>query len=90
MAKLALALGSDINHTNRNGDTALHLAAGQGLSTVVQFLVEYGAVLDVKNKRGLTPLGVALQRPRGEGGVTTPDDRRESAAALLRKLGAPE
>ena len=62
----------------------------QGLSTVVQFLVESGAALDVKNKRGLTPLGAALQRPRGEGGVTTPDDRREGAAALLRKLGAPE
>jgi ankyrin repeat protein len=89
-AKLALALGSDVNHTNRNGDTALHLAAGQGLTTVVQFLVEYGAALDAKNKRGLTPLGVALQRPRGEGGVTTPDERRESAAAFLRKIGAPE
>ena len=58
--------------------------------TVVQFLAEYGAALDVKNKRGLTPLGLALQRPRGEGGVTTPDDRRESAASVLRKLGAPE
>ena len=88
-AELALALGSDINLVNRNGDSALHLAAGQGLVTVVQFLVEYGAVLDVKNKRGLTPLGMALQRPRGEGGVTTPDERREAAAQLLRKRGAP-
>jgi hypothetical protein len=89
-ARLALALGSSINHQNRNGDSALHLAAGQGLTTVVQFLVDSGAALDLKNKRGLTPLGVALQRPRGEGGVTIPDDRREGAAALLRKLGAPE
>ena len=89
-AQLALALGSEINHVNRNGDSALHLAAGQGLVTVVQFLAEHGAALDVKNKRGLTPLGLALQRPRGEGGVTTPDDRRETAAAILRKLGAPE
>jgi ankyrin repeat protein len=89
-AQLALALGSEINHVNRNGDSALHLAAGQGLVTVVQLLAEHGAALDVKNKRGLTPLGLALQRPRGEGGVTTPDDRRETAAAILRKLGAPE
>jgi ankyrin repeat protein len=89
-ARLALSLGSDINYQNRNGDSALHLAAGQGLTTVVQFLVESGAALDLKNKRGLTPLGVALQRPRGEGGVTIPDDRREGAAAFLRKLGAPE
>ena len=56
-------------------------------STVVQFLVEYGAALDVKNKRGLTPLGIALQRPRGEGGVTTPDDRREAAAAVPSQAG---
>jgi ankyrin repeat protein len=89
-ARLALALGSDVKHTNRTGDTALHLAAGQGLVTVVQFLVEHGAPLDVKNKRGLTPLGMALQRPRGEGGLTTPDERREAAAALLRTFGAPE
>jgi uncharacterized protein len=89
-AKLALALGSDINSVNRNGDSALHLAATQGLVTVVQFLTEYGAALDVKNKRGMTPLGAALQRQRGEGGVTISDDRREAAAQLLRKLGAPE
>jgi ankyrin repeat protein len=89
-AKLALALGSDINQVSRNGDSALHLAATQGLVTVVQFLVDSGAALDVKNKRGLTPLGAALQRQRGEGGVTIPDDRREAAAQLLRKLGAPE
>ena len=57
---------------------------------VVQFLAENGAALDLKNKRGLTPLGAALQRQRGEGGVTIADDRREAAAQLLRKLGAPE
>ena len=89
-AKLALALGSEINHTNRNGDSALHFAAAQGLSTVVQFLVDNGAALDVKNKRGLTPLAAALQRPRGEGGIAAADDRREAAVALLRKIGAPE
>ena len=89
-AKLALALGSDIHQVSRNGDSALHLAATQGLVTVVQFLVDSGAALDVKNKRGLTPLGAALQRQRGEGGVTIADDRREAAAELLKKLGAPQ
>ena len=89
-AKLALALGSDVNQVSRNGDSALHLAATQGLVTVVQFLVDSGAALHVKNKRGLTPLGAALQRQRGEGGVTIADDRREAAAQLLRTLGAPE
>jgi ankyrin repeat protein len=89
-ATLALTLGSAINQTNRNGDTALHLAAAQGLTTVVQFLVDNGAALDVKNKRGLTPLGAALQRPRGEGGIAPNDDRRKLAVELLRKIGAPE
>jgi ankyrin repeat protein len=89
-ATLALELGSDVNLVNRNGDTALHLAAQQGLVTVVELLVSKGAALDVKNKRGLTPLGAALQRPRGEGGVVPNDDRRAAAAEILKKLGAPE
>jgi ankyrin repeat protein len=38
------------------GDTALHMAASQGLITVAQLLVEKGANLEARNKRGLTPL----------------------------------
>jgi ankyrin repeat protein len=90
-AKLASALGSDVNHANQAGDTALHLAAAQGLATVVQFLADAGAVLEVKNKRGLTPLGMATTRPRGEGGVSSPgDERRKVTVELLRQLGARE
>jgi ankyrin repeat protein len=89
-AALAIALGSDVNHANQSGDTALHFAAAQGLTTVIQLLVDNGAALDVKNKRGLTPLGMTAQRQRGEGGVVINDDRRKRAAELLKKLGASE
>lgn len=89
-AKLAIALGSGVTHANQAGDTALHLAAAQGLATVVQFLADAGAVLDVKNKRGLTPLGLATARPRGEGGALPNDERRKITVELLRQLGAKE
>jgi ankyrin repeat protein len=89
-ARLAIVLGADVNQQNQAGDTALHLAAAQGLVTVTQLLVEKGAALDVKNKRGLTPLGVATQRPRGEGGLSPNEERRQATAELLRKLGATE
>jgi ankyrin repeat protein len=89
-AALAIALGSDVNHVTQSGDTALHFAASQGLSTVVRLLVDKGAVLDTKNKRGLTPLGMAAARPRGEGGIAPNDERRKATVDLLRQLGAKE
>jgi ankyrin repeat protein len=90
-AKLALALGANVNHANKAGDTALHLAAAQGLATVVRLLADAGAALETKNQRGLTPLGMANARPRGEGGVAPPsDDRRKVTVDLLRQLGAKE
>jgi ankyrin repeat protein len=88
----ALDVGADINAANNDGDTALHLAAGLALNRVVQLLVDRGASLDVKNKRDLTPLGVAtaLQlRGQGGGAVATADERKPTAE-LLRRLGATE
>jgi ankyrin repeat protein len=89
-ARLALSLGSDVNRATQGGDTALHFAASQGLATVVKFLVESGATLDLKNKRGLTPLGMAAARPRGEAGISPNDERRKVTTDLLRQLGAKE
>ena len=56
----AIELGSDINGTNTQGETALHSAAAQGLSRVVLLLAEKGAELNVRNKRGQTPLAAAI------------------------------
>jgi ankyrin len=72
--KTAIGLGADIDAVNQQGNTALHSAAAQGFARVVQLLVENGASLNVKNKKGLTPLSVGLA---GSGAID-----------LLKKLGA--
>jgi ankyrin repeat protein len=92
-AKRALELGADVNAATQAGDTALHIASGLAANTVVQLLAEHGALLDQKNKRGLTPLGVATaQAPRAQvavGYFALPDDRT-ATASLLRQLGAKD
>jgi ankyrin repeat protein len=89
-AGVAIELGADVRAANQNGDTALHTAASQGLASVIQLLVDEGAQIEATNKRGLTPLGVALvPRPRSPLQIDGPD-RRQSGVDLLRKLGAKE
>jgi ankyrin repeat protein len=91
-AKLAVQLGADVNAVNSaTGDTALHTVAAKRLNSVIQFLADSGAKLDVKNKKEETPLAlVAAPRPAGPGGSSPADDAREKTAGLLRKLGAKE
>ena len=81
---LAVELGGDVNAANLNGDTVLHGAAAGRLLNVIRFLADHGSRLDLRNKRGLTPFGVASAERRGEPAV----DRR--AADLLRQLGSPQ
>jgi ankyrin repeat protein len=59
--KLAFELGSgDVNTANDGGFTALHGAAVHGSNSVVQFLFDKGAKLDVKTvKEKWTPLAIA-------------------------------
>lgn len=85
--KVMIDLGADVNAANRAGNTALYLAASRGYNTVVQLLAENGAKLDVKNKRGVTPLSVTLVTRKGDPGG---QPRLKSTADLLRKLGATE
>jgi ankyrin repeat protein len=87
-AKVAVQFGADVNAAHgTTGDTALHTAAAKRMNSLVQFLVESGAKLDVKNKKEQTPLAVVgTQR----GGSARPDNSKESTADLLRKLGAKE
>jgi ankyrin repeat protein len=92
-AAAALDLGADVNAVNTDGDTALHLAAALALNKVVQLLVDRGARLDIKNKRELTPLGMAtsaqlLRGPLGVFGLSA--DERKPTADLLRRLGATQ
>jgi uncharacterized protein len=92
--RLALSLGNDVNAVNNTGDTALHSAAAMRYDGVVQFLAENGADLNLKNKRGQTPL--AAISGGGRGRATADGDSYgtqmapQSTVALLRKLGAVE
>jgi len=49
----------DPNAANDQGDTALHVAHS---GDIVRYLVEHGAKVETKNKRGQTPLAIALSR----------------------------
>jgi uncharacterized protein len=84
--KLCLDAGADVNAVNNQGDTALHGAAQKGFDQVVQFLADHGAQLDIKDKKGHTPLDAA-NGLMGNGGFDgSRRDVHESTAALLRKL----
>jgi ankyrin repeat protein len=84
--KLCLAAGVDVNAADLQGDTALHGAAQKGYDQVVQFLVDHGAKLDVKDKRGHTPLDAAMGLMGNGGFDGSRRDVHESTAELLRKL----
>jgi ankyrin repeat protein len=84
-AKLAIELGSDVNATNVTGDTAMHAAAYSGFNNIISLLVEEGASLNPKNKRGHTPYLIANgQGPRTAGDIPY----QPNTAAFLRKIGA--
>jgi ankyrin repeat protein len=56
-------IGALINIQNHNGDTALHLAAGNGYTATVRFLLRVGASKKIKNKDTLmTPGQVATAK----------------------------
>jgi uncharacterized protein len=57
--KLLVERGADVNEVDANGETALHGAAYRGHNSVVQYLADRGAALDVKNRVGWTPLTIA-------------------------------
>jgi ankyrin repeat protein len=85
-AGLANDASSGINAADSAGRTALHGAALQGYDQVVRFLAARGATLDVKDKRGFTPLDVAMGLAGGVGFDGRSSNPHESTAALLREL----
>jgi ankyrin repeat protein len=86
--KLCLGAGADVNTADNQGQTALHGAAQKGWDQVVQFLVDHGAKLDAKDKKGHTPLDAAMGLLGNGGFDGSRRDVHESTAALLRKLMA--
>jgi len=67
------------------GETAMHAAAYRGANSVVQYLFDRGARLDVIDKSGRTPLAVANGVEYGNSFAAQPH-----TAVLLRKLGAKD
>ena len=51
--------GLDVNFVADTGETAMHAAAYRGANSVVQYLFDHGAKLDVPDKSGRTPLKIA-------------------------------
>jgi ankyrin repeat protein len=86
--KLCIERGADVNATDEDGLTALHHAVPRGAG-VVQLLVDHGASVDTKDKRGRIPLDVAEGvRLPGEATRMKTSPLREASAKLLRQLTA--
>jgi ankyrin repeat protein len=84
--RVLLDAGANVADVADTGDTALHAAAATNQLALIELLAQRGAPLNVRNKSGLTPLGLTLPRTfqgRGGGFPGYPE-----AEALLRKLGA--
>ena len=78
----ALELGADVNAANEAGDIALHAAASHGMNSVIELLTAHGADLRAENRRGETPLALAVFAD----GIAGDRFVREDTAALLRSL----
>ena len=82
--KIALALGNDLNAVDNNGETVMHGAALKHVPSVVRYLAERGARVDVWNrpdKRGWTPLKIAEGVQRGMNIISSP-----VTAAAIREV----
>ena len=88
LAALKLIVNSskdiDLGAANINGQTALHNAAARGADTIVKYLVEKGARLDVKDRLDRMPIDMA--RGVGRTGRGNAPQVHESTTALLSEL----
>ncbi len=82
--KVALEFGNDINAVDARGETAMHGAAYKHLPSVVKFLAESGADINVwnqNNSHGWTPLRIAVGVHRGMNFRSSPE-----TAAVLKEI----
>ena len=57
-------LGADLNAADKLGQSALHIAAENGLADAVNFLLQRGAKLEMHDGLGRTPLEKAIEKAR--------------------------
>jgi ankyrin repeat protein len=84
--QVCLDAGVDVNAVDANGRSAVFGAAIWGMDQVVKFLAGHGAQLDLKDKRGFTPLNAAEGKAGGLGFDGASSEPHPSTAALLRQL----
>jgi ankyrin repeat protein len=84
--KLLIGGGADVNAVDVRGLTALHGAALLGFDDVIRTLAAQNAHLDVKDKRGITPLDMALGKGGGLGRGGAGATAHQSTADLLKQL----
>jgi ankyrin repeat protein len=78
--------GANVNATDVRGLTALHGAALLGFDDVIRTLASEKARLDVKDKRGITPLDMAMGKGGGLGRGGDGATVHQSTADLLKQL----
>jgi len=66
LVKLLVTRGANINQANNNGDTPLLDAAYLGKVENLKYLLQHGADLTTKNKRGKTALHLAEEKGHEE------------------------
>lgn len=54
-------MNKDINESDYEGRTALHIAASEGHLNIVKYLVNHGSDVDIKDSRGNTALDDAIR-----------------------------
>jgi len=82
--KLCASLGLDVNAVTDKGETALHGAAHRGADSIAKFLIEKGANPNVRNKKGFTPLDLAMGKGGYAGGLGPVHD---TTAAIIKQAG---
>lgn len=83
---LLVAGGANVNAADVRGLTALHGAALLGFDDVIRTLAAQKAKLDVKDKRGMTPLDMALGKGGGLGRGGAGAVTHQSTADLIKQL----
>jgi len=89
--KVALELGGNLNAVDNNGETAMHGAAYKFLPSVVRFLAEKGARIEVwnkTNKSGYTPLKIAAEGFKRETNMKTSPVTAAAIREVMKAAGA--